>query len=148
MCSLQSGEASFELADNPFQVFGCQEQPCSLCLFQPGFCLGQVGAQLCQQRVKIEYSIAYRFFQAFEANRYVRNDMRLLLHKHLIADLLRSLSQAHGSLQRFPDFGSAHPGIDLGHTHGVMAKKTPDHLQGYIIIDEAHADRMPELVRL
>src|SRR5713101_3720151 len=43
MCSLQGGKAGFELADNPFQVFGCQKQPCGLCLFQPSFCLGQVG---------------------------------------------------------------------------------------------------------
>src|SRR5258706_8245109 len=33
-------------------------------------------------------------------------------------------------LQCFSHFCSSHPGIDLRHAHGVMAKKTPDYFQG------------------
>src|SRR5713226_3427853 len=98
MCSLQGSEASFQLTDNALQVFGGKQQSCGLSLFQPGFRLGQVGAQLRQHPIKIERPVSFRFFQALEAKGYVRNDMRLLLYYHLIAELLRPLSQAKSPL--------------------------------------------------
>src|SRR6266700_4838017 len=66
---------------------------------------------------------------------------------HLTSSIHR-LARESCPLQCFSHFCSSHPGVDLRHAHGVMAKKTPDYFQGDIIIDETHPHRVPELMGL